>query len=396
MGRPKGSKNQTKSTASQGAKRKGQSRTGNQGGNRKTLMGDEVGIIITFAVSVFLFLSNLGLCGPAGTAIRSVQLGLFGTLGYVFPVLLLCVVIFVYTHRQNPYAVLKMTAALFALIFLSSVLQLTAGSGMEGMQLGDFYQLGAEEGRGGGVIGGALAMVLYAIVGQIGAMLILLVAILICLVYVTEKPLMRMLANSSIHAAGVTRDRVKEDLDHFRESARIRSEERRRYREERDAELARGVDFGAISLSGTEAPDRESLRPAQADNVVSIVRKTGGKRGEAPKVISEGRGAGPNGEIELPLNVRHRPGTIRHSTLTGAGPTGEPGAFPKDMPAETDGAPAAEQANAGISGGMASAGTAAFSPEGPRPQPEGQQLYPEGQRCLPSLSQVCLRIPERT
>lgn len=198
-------------------------------------------VICTFAVAVFLFLSNLGLCGPIGIVIRNVQLGLLGTVGYVFPVVLVIVVAFILSNRENPYASFKMTAALVALIFLAALLQLTLGGGAAFDGLRAYYQQAAETGLGGGMVGGALAQLLFSLTGKVGAMLILVVALFICLVYVTEKPLARMLAKGSLQAAG----RAKEDLDRLAEEAKQRAEERRKYRME---QRARGVNLEATNL----------------------------------------------------------------------------------------------------------------------------------------------------
>ena len=156
-------------------------------------MSDEVAIIITFAVSAFLFLSNLGLCGPIGAFLKGLQLGLFGVVGYIFPIVLSFVVVFMLSNLDNPYATFRMTTALFMLIFISAFLQLSFGEVAQ-MGLADFYKEGAVYGTGGGAIGGALAMVLYSVTGKVGAILILLVACFICLIYITGKPLARMLA----------------------------------------------------------------------------------------------------------------------------------------------------------------------------------------------------------
>ena len=56
--------------------------------NENSFMGTEVAIIVSFAVSVLLFLSNFGLCGAVGDFCRKVMLGIFGSMGYAAPVLL--------------------------------------------------------------------------------------------------------------------------------------------------------------------------------------------------------------------------------------------------------------------------------------------------------------------
>ena len=158
MGRPKGSKNKPKTTANTRARSSSKAQEYDA-----PLMGDEAAIIITFAVSLFLFLSNLGLCGPIGAALKAVQLGLFGVVGYLFPIVLSFVVAFILSNIDNPHATLRMSSALFMLVFLSALFQLFTAGGVQDMSLMDFYSEGAELGIGGGIVGGALAMVLHTI-----------------------------------------------------------------------------------------------------------------------------------------------------------------------------------------------------------------------------------------
>ncbi|ETP73956.1 DNA segregation ATPase, FtsK/SpoIIIE family [Lachnospiraceae bacterium JC7] len=249
MGRPKGSKNKTKKAASTGSRSK-------KNTYDAPMMGDEVAIIITFAVSAFLFLANLGLCGPVGAVLKSVQLGLFGIMGFLFPILLSFVVVFILSNLDNPYATFRMTTALFMLIFISAIFQLTFGGGVTNMSLADFYKEGSQQGIGGGIIGGALAMVLYTVAGKVGSMLILLAACFVCLIYITGKPLARMLAESSSSAALRATERAKEDWNNVTESARIHREERRLAREAQQREMAaRRVDFSLTEQPAAALPD---------------------------------------------------------------------------------------------------------------------------------------------
>ncbi|WP_044931895.1 FtsK/SpoIIIE family DNA translocase [Oribacterium sp. NK2B42] len=270
MGRPKGSKNKTKK------------RTATSSRSRKNtydapMMSDEVAIIITFAVSAFLFLSNLGLCGPIGAFLKDLQLGLFGVVGYIFPIVLSFVVVFMLSNLDNPYATFRMTTALFMLIFISAFLQLAFGEVAQ-MGLADFYKEGAVYGTGGGAIGGALAMVLYSVTGKVGAILILLVACFICLIYITGKPLARMLAEQSGQAAIKARDRARENWNDVAASARMHREERRLAREAQQRELAhKRIDF---ALTGTD--DSPAMNFGSTVNTMNIT----GSRSEDPLALA--------------------------------------------------------------------------------------------------------------
>ena len=346
MGRPKGSKNKPKTTANTRARSSSKAQEYDA-----PLMGDEAAIIITFAVSLFLFLSNLGLCGPIGAALKAVQLGLFGVVGYLFPIVLSFVVAFILSNIDNPHATLRMSSALFMLVFLSALLQLFTAGGVQDMSLMDFYSEGAELGIGGGIVGGALAMVLHTIAGTVGAALILIVASFVCLIYTTGKPLARIIAKHSARAASHARDRAREDFSQVAESARLHREERRLAREEELRARRAGVDMQAIDLSAhqslsemsagatasaeanaadqttarqTAAPEDPFTIPALDDTAayeaalgagddVKQPASTEPKLNAEPTITGMGAILGPDenaaNSVELPLNVRHTPVT---------------------------------------------------------------------------------------
>ncbi len=346
MGRPKGSKNKPKTTANTRARSSSKAQEYDA-----PLMGDEAAIIITFAVSLFLFLSNLGLCGPIGAALKAVQLGLFGVVGYLFPIVLSFVVAFILSNIDNPHATLRMSSALFMLVFLSALLQLFTAGGVQDMSLMDFYSEGAELGIGGGIVGGALAMVLHTIAGTVGAALILIVASFVCLIYTTGKPLARIIAKHSARAASHARDRAREDFSQVAESARLHREERRLAREEELRARRAGVDMQAIDLSAhqslsemsagatasaeanaadqttarqTAVPEDPFTIPALDDTAayeaalgagadVKQPASTEPKLNAEPTITGMGAILGPDenaaNSVELPLNVRHTPVT---------------------------------------------------------------------------------------
>ena len=75
----------------------------------------EISIIAVFAVSVLLFLSNFHLCGKLGDTLRSAQLGVFGTIGYLFPLILFAGTCFVLANLQSVRARFKTAAAVLGL-----------------------------------------------------------------------------------------------------------------------------------------------------------------------------------------------------------------------------------------------------------------------------------------
>ncbi|MBS6221355.1 MAG: DNA translocase FtsK [[Clostridium] symbiosum] len=211
--------------------------------NENSFMGTEVAIIVSFAVSVLLFLSNFGLCGAVGDFCRKVMLGIFGSMGYVAPVLLFLGTCFYMSNRGNYRAFLKMGAVAVVLLALCGLDQMMFGGGMkEGWKLSQYYVQSGAGGDGGGFAGGALVMILSSALGSVGTYLVLIVALVLGAVCITEKSLVSLVKKGS----GRAYEYAREDMNRRREIHEERREERRRMREE---QRVRGVDLDATNLN---------------------------------------------------------------------------------------------------------------------------------------------------
>ena len=202
-------------------------------------MGTEVAIIVTFAISVLLFLSNFGLCGFVGSLLRSMLLGVFGVMGYLVPFLLFMGTCFYLSNQGNQKAVAKMIAVGEVILALCGLSQLLLGGGQHlDWSLGDYY---AQAG-GGGFVGGLLTTLLCNTVGTIGAVLILLVLLALGAVCITERSLVNFVKRGS----GRAYEYAKEDMSRRREIYEEKKEEKRRLREE---QRVRGVDLEGTKLT---------------------------------------------------------------------------------------------------------------------------------------------------
>lgn len=252
-GTSKNKKTTTKKAASSKAKKTSQTRR--QEPETGFIRG-EVLLIASFAVAVLLFLSNFHLCGVAGDYLRKVQLGIFGMIGFVAPVLLFVGTCFAMSNQGNPIASLKMAAALAGTAVLCGIAEMVFGGGFkEGQKILDAFIRSSEKGTGGGVIGGLLAQGLGSVFGVVGTYLVLLVIFIICCVCVTEKSLVAVVKRGSKKAYRY----AKEDADRRREIHEERKEERRRLREE---QRVRGVNLNSTRL-GYEEEDMENYGQAE-------------------------------------------------------------------------------------------------------------------------------------
>ena len=206
-------------------------------------MQSEAVILGTFAVCVFLFLSNFHICGMLGDMFSSMLLGVFGSIGYVAPVLLFLGTIFYASNKGNIRAVYKMLAVEVLLIVLCGLAQLIFGGGyQEGQTFKEIYETAGESGMGGGVIGGALVLALHKTVGTTGSYILLGVFMILCLVCITERSFVMAVKKGS----GKAYQYAREDHERRKEIRQEKKEEERLLREE---QRVQGVNLHSTDLS---------------------------------------------------------------------------------------------------------------------------------------------------
>lgn len=217
-------------------------------GSKKSLQAEdsfiraEIVIICSFAVCLLFFLSNFKLCGSFGGFLRSIQLGLFGMIGYLAPVLIFAGICFRLSNRGNIQATLKLAAVTILLFTLCGFAQLMFGQAYtDGQKLFDIYAASSKDGVGGGLFGGLLSILLSSTVGSVGSYLVLCVLLIICIVCITEKSLVSVVKLGSDKAYQYAR----EDMDRRRELHAEQKEEKKRLREE---QRVRGVDLDSTKL----------------------------------------------------------------------------------------------------------------------------------------------------
>lgn len=251
-----------KTTAKKGTKTKN-GRTKNTSTRKNVVLPEpefihsEVVIIMSFAAAAILFLSNFHLCGMVGDFFRSVQLGIFGGIGYVAPVLMFAGIAFYISNQGNPRAVFKLVSCVLALVSLCGLLQLLFGVNTnESSGLLNIYLEASVSGKGGGLIGGLLAEGLVSIIGVVGAYLVTFVLIIISVVCITEKSFVNIVKIGS----GKAYRHAKENVDMHMEIHAERQELRRKLKEE---QKLRGVNLEATRILSAED---EGLRDQTFEN----------------------------------------------------------------------------------------------------------------------------------
>ncbi|HJC24106.1 MAG TPA: DNA translocase FtsK [Candidatus Eisenbergiella merdavium] len=204
-------------------------------------IANEIILIAVFALCVLLFLCNFGVIGPVGNAVSSVMFGLFGMVAYAVPVLVFVGLAFGLSNRGNFFASLKIAAGILLFILIGVVLELVGGeaASMESYSIVTLYTASAQTKTGGGVLSGSFAWLMEHFLGMVGAVLLVIVLAIICLVIVTEKSFVGGVKTGSRRVY----ESAREDAIARRERAerRRKEQESRREREakEREEEEAR-------------------------------------------------------------------------------------------------------------------------------------------------------------
>lgn len=253
-------------------KRTNKNKTGKGTSRKKAIQGnveqnayaglkEEAILILSFLVSLLLLLSNLGFCGIVGEGLSQGLVFLFGSFSVLFPFVLFFLVAFTMANRNNPMIMRKIPFICFLYIFLGAFLPvLILGKSIPE----DLTDLLTE----GGVLPGIFLLFLKQFLGSLGAMIVLFFAILLCLVMITEKPLMSLFALFSVQTAEKAGRRAKSDLQRISQTAREALEERRTRREEREADF-QTTDFHLEDfkeerevslLEAEEKKEKEALR----------------------------------------------------------------------------------------------------------------------------------------
>ena len=256
MARKRTNKNKT----GKGTRRK-KAIQGNVEQNAYAGLKEEAILILSFLVSLLLLLSNLGFCGIVGEGLSQGLVFLFGSFSVLFPFVLFFLVAFTMANRNNPMIMRKIPFICFLYIFLGAFLPvLILGKSIPE----DLTDLLTE----GGVLPGIFLLFLKQFLGSLGAMIVLFFAILLCLVMITEKPLMSLFALFSVQTAEKAGRRAKSDLQRISQTAREALEERRSRREEREADF-QTTDFHLEDfkegrevslLEAEENKEKEALR----------------------------------------------------------------------------------------------------------------------------------------
>lgn len=244
----------------------------------------EVILWIIVAVSLLLFVSNLGFGGVVGQAVSGVLFGIFGLIAYVLPILLLVASFFAASNKGNFHASVKLVAGIIFVAFFCLFLSL-AGSGTEYYEPLKAYTYSSTERAGGGIIGGSLACVMVKAFGMIGSYIIDFIVLIICLVLITERSALKGMQRGGQKVY----ESAKESNERYKEYREYKNEERRKRR----------MDHKVSGVSiDTKIDEKSEVAPEFSDEIGELHAEP---EIAMPDVSQESKVRLASGEVPQPL-----------------------------------------------------------------------------------------------
>ena len=146
----------------------------------------EIVLLVLMAASIILMVSCIGLGGSVGGSISKVLMGVMGLMAYVFPIVLFIMAAFLISNKGNVLAYKKTAAAAVLFLVFCGLAQLFTEGYAENTTLAEYYRISSEYHTGGGVVGGAICISTISAFGDIGAYVIIVLVILVCLILITQ------------------------------------------------------------------------------------------------------------------------------------------------------------------------------------------------------------------
>ncbi len=230
--------------------------------NNQNFLRNEILILISLAVCIFLQISLFGIGGFIGDALATFLFGVFGTLAYIVPILSFIGIAFISQNKKNSSAYVKAGAIAGLFLMFCTLFQLIIYGHNNDLKL--LYELASTHKDGGGICGAAIIKLLAPAIGMVGTYMVTILICIICFVLLTGKSFVGMVKNEGERAYQSAKEKAEEQR------------ERRTIEKEKQEELKRkdkvvsGVSFNT-TLS-KESTDVHEITPTESAE--SIFRQT--------------------------------------------------------------------------------------------------------------------------
>lgn len=239
-GNSRSNSNKRKTTSSKNNARR---KTYNQPEPMAEELIDEIFLIVIGAVALFLFLCNFGILGSFGNAVRNITFGIFGFPNYIMPIVIAFLVVFGIVNAGDRIAFRKTVASVFLYLNIAFACELiwNAPNTDTALDIKGIYSFASTNHKGGGFFGGIMAYLGIKYLDMIGSVLLIIVAIIICIIIITNKSIVKTVKDSSYKAYEKASDSALRNQERRIRARQINDEQRRirqEHKREREQERA--------------------------------------------------------------------------------------------------------------------------------------------------------------
>ena len=237
----------------------------------------DICLLLLFALSIILFLCNFGIIGnKIGDVISSVLFGVFGFMNYILPIFAFFAFAFLFLNPGNPIAKRKVITASVLFVLISMLAHFIAkDSFTENYNIVNIYTFCSEGKKGGGIIAGSLAYGLYKLLDPIGAILVIVVLMVVCIIILTGKSISRGMRDGKDAVSAYTKADEKRRMDNAKdrysrmEEARARRLAKKEAKEEERKALAE-------RRRQLEEERAEAIEQEETEKILRMDRKVSG------------------------------------------------------------------------------------------------------------------------
>ena len=199
-----GSRRATSTSAKNGQSTRSRSNVSSSASKQKVVESDntvlnEIILILVFAVLIFLFLCTVGIIGSRqgadpnfGDYVQAFMMGLFGYTAYIVPIVVFVSMAMAIFNRDNMGIWFKIGSVIALITIIGILLHLISYGDLEAFsESKDWVKTFYKDGKGGGVVFGAIALLLCSFIGKAGTVFLLIVLTIIALIILTGKSLFK-------------------------------------------------------------------------------------------------------------------------------------------------------------------------------------------------------------
>ncbi len=226
-------------------------------GQSQNFMRDEIIILVSLAISIFLLISHFGIGGFIGDAISAFLFGVFGFLAYIVPILLFVAITFFLSNKGNTNAYIK-AICIFVIFFMCCTLfQLIIYDGYHSeMTLSSIYSTCSLNKDGGGVVGGLIVNLLCPAIGTVATYIVVILLFIISFVVFTGKSFVGMVKKEGEKVYQSSKENAKRRREQAEKQRAERAAEKEQQQEiKRIDKITSGVTFDTTIEKTTDEVD---------------------------------------------------------------------------------------------------------------------------------------------